>query len=57
MAIAIGKENYGEISSNLFSKKRIKKDDPSIIQRYLHNLRQFGIVKGITVYQRKGVCV
>ncbi len=52
-AIASGKENSGEISSYLFSKKLIKKDDPSMIQQYLNNLRQFGIVKRINIYQRK----
>lgn len=52
-AIAGGKENSGEISSYLFSKKLIKKDDPSIIQQYLYNLQQFGIVKRIKIYQRK----
>ncbi|CEG13295.1 hypothetical protein MSIBF_A3620002 [groundwater metagenome] len=52
-AIASGKENSGEISSHLFSKKLIKKDDPSMIQQYLNNLRQFGIVKRINIYQRK----
>lgn len=52
-AIASGKESSGEISSNLFSKKMIKKDDASMIQQYLNNLRQFGIVKRINIYQRK----
>ena len=34
-AIANGKTVSGEISSYLFSRKLIKKDDPSIVQQYL----------------------
>jgi len=44
-AIAVGKLSSGEICSFLFSKKLIKKDDPSIIQQYLINLVNFGIIK------------
>jgi len=51
-AVASGKENSGEISSYLFSRKLIKKDDPSGIQQYLNNLRRFGIIKKIPVYQK-----
>ncbi len=52
-AIANGKTVSGEISSYLFSRKAIKKDDPSLIQQYLKNLMEFGIIKRIKVYQRK----
>ncbi|MEK6952237.1 MAG: AAA family ATPase [Nanoarchaeota archaeon] len=52
-SIAIGKINSGEISSFLFSKKLIKKDDPSIIQQYLNNLISFGILKRIEIYNKK----
>jgi len=52
-AIAIGKINSGEISSYLFSKKLIKKDDPSIIQQYLNNLLLFGIIKRIKLFNKK----
>ena len=52
-AIATGKTVSGEISSYLFSRKAIKKDDPSLIQQYLKNLMEFGIIKRIKVYQRK----
>ncbi len=51
---AIGSGHYvsTEISSCLFSKKLIKKDDPSIIQQYLLNLVDFGIIKKIKVYEK-----
>lgn len=52
-AIALGKVVSGEISSYLFSKKAIKKDDPSIIQQYLNNLVSFGIIKKIEVFNKK----
>ncbi len=52
-SIALGKINSGEISNYLFSKKLIKKDDPSIIQQYLNNLISFGIIKRIEIYNKK----
>ena len=52
-AISIGKVGSGEISSYLFSKKLIKKDDPSIIQQYLNNLISFGIIRRIGVLNKK----
>lgn len=52
-AIAGGKTVSSEISSHLFSRGLIKKDDPSLIQQYLSNLAGFGIIKKIRVYGRK----
>ena len=52
-AIAVGKVVSGEISSYLFSKNLIKKDDPSIIQQYLNNLISFGIIKRMTIFNKK----
>lgn len=52
-AIAMGNVGSGEISSYLFSKKLIKKDDPSIIQQYLNNLVLFGIIKKMEVFNKK----
>lgn len=52
-SIAINKFNSGEISNYLFSKKLIKKDDPSIIQQYLNNLIYFGIIKRIELFNKK----
>ncbi|KAA0006134.1 MAG: hypothetical protein FE039_00445 [Thermoplasmata archaeon] len=49
-AIANGKTVSGEISSYLFSRKLLKKDDPSVVQQYLRNLMEFGIIKRIKVY-------
>ena len=51
--IAMGKINSGEISSYLFSKKILKKDDPSLIQQYLNNLISFGIIKRIDIFNKK----
>jgi hypothetical protein len=52
-AVATGRVISSEISSYLFSKKLIRKDDPSIIQQYLSNLVEFGIIKKIDVYGKK----
>ncbi|MBI5635606.1 ATP-binding protein, partial [Candidatus Micrarchaeota archaeon] len=49
-AVANGHVVSGEISSYLFSRNIIKKDDPSIIQQYLNNLADFGIIKKVGVY-------
>ena len=52
-AIAVGKSNSGEISNYLFSKRLIKKDDPSIIQQYLNNLISFGIINRLELFNKK----
>lgn len=49
-AIASRKHISTEISNYLFSRKLIKKDDPSLIQQYLSNLLNFGLIKRIRVY-------
>jgi len=41
-----------EISNYLFSRKLIKKDDPSLIQQYLSNLVDFGLIRRIRIYGR-----
>ena len=51
-AIASGKNASGKISNYLFSKKLIKKDDPSTIQQYLNNLISFGILKRIKIFNK-----
>ena len=48
-AIADGKVASGEISSWIFSRKLITKDDPSLLQQYLNNLLSLGIIKKIEV--------
>ncbi|MBU4190410.1 MAG: ATP-binding protein, partial [Candidatus Thermoplasmatota archaeon] len=52
-AVANGKVVSGEISSYLFSKKLIEKNDPSMIQQYLKNLIGVGIIKKIVVFGKK----
>lgn len=52
-AVATGKVNSGAISSFLFSKKLINKDDPSIIQQYLNNLISFGVIKRVEIFNKK----
>ncbi|MEW6528589.1 MAG: AAA family ATPase [Candidatus Micrarchaeota archaeon] len=51
-AVASGKVVSSEISSYLFSRRLIAKDDPSVIQQYLRNLAEFGIIRKIAVYNR-----
>lgn len=52
-AIAGGKITSGEISTFLFSRRLLKKDDPSFIQQYLQNLTRFGLIKRIEIYNKK----
>ena len=52
-AIATGKRISSEISSALFSRKLLKKDDPSIIQQYLLNLVRFGLIKKVRIFGKK----
>ncbi len=52
-AIASGKVGSGEITSYLFSKKLIKKEDSSMIQQYLNNLTSFGIIRKIGVFDKR----
>ena len=49
-AIANGNVVSSEISSYLFSRKLIQKDDPSIVQQYLNNLVEFGVIKKLQIY-------
>ncbi len=52
-SIAMGKVVSGEISSRLFSQRLIKKDDPSIVQQYLNNMVEFGLIRKLEVYGKK----
>ena len=49
-AIANGHCNSGEISSYLFSRKLIAKDDPSLGSQYLQNLQDFGLIRRIKIF-------
>jgi len=51
-AVANGNIVSSEISSYLFSRKLIAKDDPSTIQQHLNNLVEFGMLKKIQVYKK-----
>ena len=52
-AVACGKVKSTEISSFLYSRKLIDKDDPSIIQSYLTTLCNIGLLERIRVFNRK----
>ena len=51
-AVANGKTGSSHISSYLFARKLLQKDDPSVIQRHLDNLVQFGIIKKLKVFDK-----
>jgi len=54
-AVSVGKTTSGKISTYLYSRKLIKKDDPSLIQQYLKNLVDFGILYRIPVWSKRRV--
>lgn len=49
-AIADGKVTSGEISTRLFARNLISKNDSSIVQQYLSNLLELGLIRKIEVY-------
>ncbi|MCL4411345.1 hypothetical protein M1329_00180 [Candidatus Marsarchaeota archaeon] len=51
-AVADGKTTSGEISSSLFSKKLVAKDDPSFVQSYLSTMVKIGLLRRIKVYEK-----
>ncbi|MCC7552726.1 ATPase [Candidatus Micrarchaeota archaeon] len=52
-AVASGKGISSEISSYLFSRGLIKKDNPGLIQGYLNNLVSMGILQKESVFNKK----
>lgn len=52
-AVATGKMVSGEISSYLFSRKLLEKDNPSQIQQHLLTLIELGILKRIKVFDQR----
>jgi len=52
-AIANGNNKSGEISSFLFSKKIISKDNPGLIQKHLGILINLGFIEKIEVFNKK----
>jgi len=51
-AIAVGKNKAGEIANYLFSRKLIEKESSTMIQQYLKNLIDFGIIKKILLVNK-----
>jgi len=51
-AISTGKISSTEITNYLFSRKLIPNNDASIVQQYLKNLIDFGVIKKIMVYNK-----
>ncbi|MGC9079996.1 MAG: hypothetical protein ACP5G1_04630 [Nanopusillaceae archaeon] len=51
-AIASDKAKSSEISSFLFNRKIIEKDDPSIIQSYLKTLEEIGLIEKIKILNK-----
>ena len=54
-ATAVGKWSSSQMSSYLFSRGLLKKDDPSYMQQYLVNLINFGILTKVNVWNKKRV--
>jgi len=52
-AISSGRTKSSEISSFMFSRKILPKDDPSIIQPYLKTLSNIGIIEKIKILNKK----
>ncbi len=52
-AISSGKTKSSEISSFMFSRKLLPKDDPSLVQGYLKTLCNIGLLNKIEVFNKK----
>jgi hypothetical protein len=52
-AISVGKATSSEVSSYIFSRKLIARDDPSLVQQYLKNLENIGLITRIPVWMKK----
>ncbi|MBM4248666.1 MAG: ATP-binding protein [Euryarchaeota archaeon] len=51
-AVAAGRCTSAEVSSHLFSRGLINRNDPSLVQQYLENLQRFGILHKLPVWGR-----
>jgi AAA+ ATPase superfamily predicted ATPase len=51
-AIAVGKNRAGEIANYLYSRKLIEKESSTMIQQYLKNLIDFGIIKKVLIVNK-----
>jgi len=52
-AIATGKTSSGSIADYLFSHGLIDKNDPSLVQQYLANMVEFGVLKKTAIYNKR----
>ncbi len=52
-AIAEGKQKSTEISSYMYARKLLQKDDPSLVQNYLKTLVNIGLIEKISVLNKK----
>ncbi len=52
-AVSVGKNKAGEIANYLFSRKLIKKESSTMIQQYLKNLLDLGILKKVFIFNKK----
>lgn len=52
-SVAVGRSTSGEMSSFAFYRKLIRKDDPSLLQQYIRNLCDLGILRKYNVWGRK----
>lgn len=51
-AVAMGSTVSGKIADYLFSHKLIDKNDPSLVQQYLTNMVEFGVLKKTKTYNK-----
>lgn len=51
-AVATGSNVSGKIADYLFSHKLIDKNDPSLVQQYLTNMVEFGVLKKTKTYNK-----
>ncbi|MBU1203970.1 MAG: AAA family ATPase [Nanoarchaeota archaeon] len=52
-AISTGKHRAGEITNYLFSKRLIKKESSSMLQQYLKNLIDLGVLKRVMLFNKR----
>ena len=52
-AVAAGRCTSGEISTHLFARRLIPKDDSSVVQQYLDNLLRFGVLTRVPVWGKR----
>ena len=51
-AISAGKSGSGQIADHMFSHNMISKNDPSLVQQYLVNMVEFGVLKKIKIFNK-----